>query len=337
MLSKLKIGIVGATGLIGSKLLEIMQERKIKPDELRLFASEKSAGKGIRFSSKIYRVRKLTRKDVRGLDIVFFAAGSMVSSQWARIFAESGAIVIDKSSAWRKDRDCPLVIPRVNPQALDNIPKGIISSPNCSTIGLLIPLKPVIDSLGFPQRIIVSTYQSVSGAGMGAMKALKRQRLGAIADGPFKEQIAQNLIPGIGMFDERGNCTEELKLVNESRRILERPNLDIIATAVRVPVDISHSESVNLLYNSPFDIDKVLDAISNSKWIDLMNNYDLPTPLKAANNDRVLVGRVRQSGLDRKILSFFTVSDNLRIGAATNAIEIAELVADKINKAREEN
>jgi len=314
-----KIAIVGATGLVGSHILKIMGEEKLIPNELGLFASQRSRGRIINFNGVNYRVQTLSPDAIRGFDLAFFAAGSVVSSQWAPVFAELGTIVIDKSSAWRADPNCPLVVPQVNGHKLGSIPKGIVSSPNCSTIGFVLAIKPVIDAFGIPKHIFVATYQSVSGAGYQAIENLREQRISREIS-PFG--FFDNVIPGIGAIDDDGFFLEETKLIYESRRILGIEDLLLSVTAVRVPIEVGHSETITAVFDKPVDIDLAARALDNAPCVEFIQN-GFPTPVKATGIDNVLVGRLRLNPDNPLYLNLFISFDNLRRGAATNALDIA--------------
>jgi len=329
-INEANIAIVGATGLVGGKTLEVLAERGHYPEKLSLFASERSAGKRIAFNSREFIVEPLSSAEGKRFDIAIFAAGSAVSREWAPRFAKAGAVVIDKSSAWRDDPECPLVVPQVNEAALDSIPKGIVASPNCSTSGLVIALKPLFDSFGKPRFIFVATYQSVSGAGRGGNEALSRQRAGEDFCGIFPRPIHDNLIPVIGKIDGDGFNEEETKLCSETRKILGMSDLQLTATAVRVPVMVSHSEAVTIVFEDEVTAEKAERALESAPGLRLYRLPDFPTPLEAAGIDDVLVGRIRNTRGDARILSMFISFDNLRRGAATNAVDLMECIARRL-------
>jgi len=324
-----KIALVGATGLVGRHILQVMEERELNPANFALFASEKSAGGKVEFMGKSYTLAPLSKDAVDGFDIAFFAAGAKVSLEWAPVFVEGGAKVVDKSSAWRVDPDCPLVVPQVNPNALDNIPKGIIASPNCTTIGFVLALKPLIDAFGEPEHIFAATYQAVSGAGKDGTDALCQQRLGKKYAGPFNKPIFDNILPSIGSLGPCGFYQEESKLIIESRKILGISTLDISATAVRVPVNNGHSLVVTILFHDKVDLNKAAESLASAPVIRFIDDNDYPTPLEASGQDDVLIGRVRTTPGNSRALSLFITFDNVRRGAATNAIEIAEIILGK--------
>ncbi|MCK5833019.1 aspartate-semialdehyde dehydrogenase [bacterium] len=329
-IDEIKLVIVGATGLVGNKVLEIMTEREISPAKIEFVASERSSGKTIIYNGKESRVITLDEAIKKRFDIAIFAAGSKVSIKWAPRFAENGSIVIDKSSAWRTDPKCPLVVPQVNPEALDDIPKKIVASPNCSTSGLVIALKPILARFGIPQYIFVATYQSVSGAGKRGNYALQKQRKGDTCTGIFEKSIFDNVIPIIGEIDEFGFNIEETKLVAETRKILGAPELNITATAVRIPIMLSHSEAVTLVFDSPTPAAEAIKNLTTAPGLKLIQIPDYPTPLEAADIDDVLVGRIRNTPSNLNILSMFISFDNLRRGAASNAVDLMEVMARKL-------
>lgn len=313
------MAIIGATGLVGEYLLKLLEERGHRPKSVELFASERSAGEKIVFFGDEHTVKALETDGVGDYEVAIFAAGSEVSREFAPIFAERGCIVIDKSSAWRDNPDCPLVIPQINAHALRKIPKNIVASPNCSTTGLVLVLKPLIDAFGVPEHIVVATYQSASGAGAKAIDAMERQRAGYDSPAPFKAMLYDNVIPAIGEIDETGFYTEETKLTVESRKILEIENLRISGTAVRVPVEIGHSEAVTIIWNSEIELNRAVEALETAPEVQLI---ELPTPNAVAGKDTVIVGRIRKTPGEPGVLNLFLCFDNLRRGAATNAIDI---------------
>ncbi len=324
------MAIVGATGLVGRMILKVMEERELSPRSLALIASERSAGSKIIFRKKIIEVEALSDKSLRGFEIAIFAAGAAVSRRWAPVFAADGTIVIDKSSAWRADPDCPLVVPQVNPELIADIPKGIVPSPNCSTAGLVIALKPLVERFGAPEHIFVATYQAVSGAGKAGTTTLSRQRRGEDSLGMFDKPIYDNVLPIIGSVDECGFNEEETKLTNETRRILDIPDLELTATAVRVPIEVGHSEAVTMLFKNEASATEATEALRAAPGLKLLDGEDFPNPLEAAGIDDILVGRIRNTPEDPRVLSMFISFDNLRRGAATNAVELAQLVAERL-------
>ena len=324
-----KIAIVGATGLVGRNILSLMEEREHKPAKLALFASKKSEGRSVKFLGDDLPVSLLPENNIGNFDIAFFAAGSSVSFEWAPRFVSDGAVVIDKSSAFRDDPDCPLVVPQINQKELDNLKKGIIASPNCSTIGFVLAIKPLIDLFGIPKHIVVATYQSVSGAGKEGLEALRFQRLGEDYSGPFGKPIYNNILPAIDELGPDGFYKEETKLMTETRKILGIEDLEITATAVRVPVNIGHSEAVTLFFTREVDLGAAETALKSAPTIIVSDFDDYPTPLEVAKTDDVVVGRIRTHPSDERVLCLFLAFDNLRRGAVTNALDIAELILIK--------
>lgn len=322
-----KLAIVGATGMVGRKFIEVLEERDFPVEELYLFASAKSKGKVIKFKDKDYFVEELNENSFdRGIDIALFSAGGSISKKFAPIAASKGCIVVDNSSAWRMDKDVPLVVPEVNP---DDVKwhKGIIANPNCSTIQAVVALKPLYDTFGI-KRIIYSTYQSVSGAGMGGFEDLENGLKGE-APKKFIHPIACNLIPHIDVFMENGYTKEEMKMIDETRKILNAPELKITATTVRVPVYYAHSESINVELNKDFDIKDVFAAFKKAEGIVLMDDPSMniyPMPVVAEGKDEVYVGRIRRDESVDCGINMWVVADNIRKGAATNAVQIAELL-----------
>lgn len=320
-INRIKIAIIGATGLVGEYLLKLLEERGHQPESIDLFASDRSAGEKIEFFGEEHIVKELSPDDIGDYEVAIFAAGSAVSREYAPIFAEKGCIVIDKSSAWRADSDCPLVIPQINAHVLSSIPKKVIASPNCSTTGLLLVLKPLIDVFGTPEHVVVATYQSVSGAGAKAVDALERQRGGYTSPAPFKAMLFDNVIPAIGTIGDDGFFTEESKLTQESRKILEIKDLKVSGTAVRVPVEIGHSEAVTIFWNREISVNRAMEALDAAPEVKIV---ELPTPNSVAGRDEVEVGRIRKTPGEPGVLNLFLCFDNLRRGAATNAIDILE-------------
>ncbi|WP_186430983.1 aspartate-semialdehyde dehydrogenase [Clostridium sp. BSD9I1] len=320
------VAVVGCTGMVGRKFLEILAERNFPIAELYLFASARSAGKKLSFEGKEYTVEELKEDNIKNKKIHFalFSAGGDTSKSFAPIFANYGAVVIDNSSAWRMDPNVPLVVPEVNPEDIKKH-KGIIANPNCSTIQAVVALKPLYDAYGI-KRIVYSTYQAVSGAGMNGYNDLMEGYKGE-APKKFPYAIAGNLLPHIDSFLEDGYTKEEIKMVNETRKILHDDNLKITATTVRVPVLNSHSESINVELSKDFDIKEVFELFKNSKGIileDDVANLVYPMPLNSSGKDEVYVGRIRRDFSLDSGLNLWVVADNIRKGAALNAIQIAE-------------
>jgi aspartate-semialdehyde dehydrogenase len=321
--------VVGATGNVGRVMLEILREREFPADEVVLFASPRSAG--MKIDGRPVHVLDETA-DLSGIDIALFSAGASTSIAWAQRFADAGAVVVDNSSAFRRNPQVPLVVSEVNPQALRDH-RGIIANPNCSTMQLMVALAPIHRAVGI-ERLIVSTYQSVSGTGKAALDELDAQVLASIAGEPLPEpsiypdHIAFNVIGAAGNFvDGDDHTDEERKMMFETRKILEDERIGIAVTCVRVPVRISHSESVNIQTREPLSAEQATELLSTAPGIALTN---VPSPVAAAGRDEVFVGRIRRDESHPRALSMFVVSDNLRKGAATNAVQIAELlVADR--------
>ncbi len=323
-----KIAVVGATGMVGRMFLRVLEERKLPVSEYFLFASERSAGTEINFMGKTHIVRELTPDAFKGLgvDIALFSAGAGTSKTFAPIVAESGAVVIDNSSCWRMDPEIPLVVPEVNPHAIPMYKKhGIIANPNCSTIQAMVALKPLAVKYGL-KRVIYSTYQAVSGAGMKGYSDLENGLKG-IAPQKFPHPIAGNCLPHIDVFLENGYTKEEQKMVEESRKILDLPNLRVTATTVRVPVFHGHSESINVEFEKPFelaDIRALWEATEGIVVQDDPANNIYPMAITAADTDPVYVGRLRRDFSVENGINFWCVADNIRKGAATNAVQIAQ-------------
>ena len=325
----MNIAIVGATGNVGRKTLEVLEKKELSIDKLYLVASPKSAGKKISFKGKEYEIFDLENFDFSKVKIAFFAAGGKISEKFAEKAAKH-CLVIDNSSFYRMDPDVPLIVPQVNPDHLDQIKKNIVANPNCSTAQLVIALKPLHD-LFVIKRIVVSTYQSVSGGGKAPMDELIEQTK-LVLDGKkvksknFTKQIAFNAIPHIDVFSNDGYTKEELKMANETKKILD-DKIDLTATCVRLPISVSHSESVNLQFEKPFSLEKIKDALNNfegCKVIDERVDGGYSTPLEAEGKDETFISRIREDKTIKNGLNLWIVSDNLLRGAALNAVEIAE-------------
>jgi len=338
----LTFAVVGATGAVGREMVSILSERGLVVKEPRLFASERSRGEPVEFNGEELRVETLTEDSLEGVDIALFSAGSQISKQYAKRAAARGTVVIDNSSCFRMDEECCLTVPEVNAEELatklrENEPGSgiVIANPNCSTIQLAVVLKPLADTFGLV-RVVVSTYQSVSGAGKRGMDELFEQTRGIYSQNEkasevFPQQIAFNCIPHIGEFEDEAYATEELKLMRESKKILNLPDLKITATAVRVPVFSSHAESVNVELRSSCSPDQARELLRASPGIivvdDPKNNL-YPQQHEAAGSDVTFVGRVRRDDTVEHGLNMWIVADNLRKGAALNAVQIAEVVID---------
>ena len=320
------IAVVGATGMVGRKMLQVLSERNLPVDNYYLFASARSAGKTVSFMGRDYLVEELTETcmDGKNIDYAIFSAGAGTSKTFAPIFAEKGIVVVDNSSAWRMDENVPLVVPEVNPDALLEH-NGIIANPNCSTIQAMVALKPLHDAYTL-RRVVYSTYQAVSGAGMGGFADLENGIKGE-APKKFNHPIFGNCLPQIDSFLDDGYTKEEMKMVNETRKILGLPELRITATTVRVPVFHGHSESINVEFEKPFDLDELRDVLRNAEGIvvqDDFKNEQYPMAIYAEDTDPVYVGRIRRDFSVESGVNLWVVADNIRKGAATNAVQIVE-------------
>ena len=337
------VGIVGATGLVGGMMLTMLAERDFPLKSLRLFASSRSVGTRLPFRGAEIAVEDAATADFEGLDLVFFSAGGSTSKALAEKVAQAGAIVIDNSSAWRSDPAVPLVVAEVNPEALRSLPKGIVANPNCTTMAAMPVLKPLHDAAGLT-RLVASTYQAVSGAGMEGVNELDRQIAVAGADratlaldgsatdfGDLRKWVVPigfNVVPFNYVLAEDGYTEEEIKLRDESRKILDLPDLAVSATCVRVPVFTGHSLSINVAFERPISAAEATDLLRAAPGVELA---DVPNPLSAAGKDPVFVGRVRRDPTVDHGLTLFLRSYNLRMGAALNAVQIAEvLVRDRV-------
>ena len=323
-----KIAVVGATGMVGRMFLRVLEERKLPASEYFLFASARSAGTTVEFMGKQYTVRELTEdafKDL-GVDIALFSAGGGTSKIFAPIVAASGAVVIDNSSTWRMDPEVPLVVPEVNAHAISQYKnKGIIANPNCSTIQAMVALKPLAVKYGL-KRVVYSTYQAVSGAGMGGYSDLEDGLKGE-APKKFPHPIAFNVLPQIDVFLDTGYTKEEQKMIDESRKILELPALRVTATTVRVPVFHGHSESINVELEKSFEVADIRKLWESTEGLIVQDDPEkgiYPMPISAADTDPVYVGRLRRDFSVENGINFWCVADNIRKGAATNAVQIAQ-------------
>jgi len=331
------VAVVGATGAVGETMLSILAERQFPVGKLIALASERSAGGDVEFAGRKIDVQNLATFDPTGVDIALFSAGGSVSKEYGPKFAAAGAVVIDNSSAFRYDDDVPLVVSEVNPEAAKNRPRGIIANPNCSTMQMLVALAPIHREYGI-ERINVATYQSVSGAGRSALEELGRQT-GALlnfqeADPQrFPVQIAFNLIPHIDDFQDNGYTKEEMKLVWETRKILGDDSIQVNPTAVRVPVFFGHSEAVNVETKKKITVQAARELLERSPGVEVVDEHKAggyPTPVThASGNDAVYVGRIREDLSHPRGLNLWIVSDNIRKGAALNAVQVAELVAQE--------
>ncbi|MFT9496874.1 aspartate-semialdehyde dehydrogenase [Anaerosolibacter sp.] len=331
-MKKVNLAVVGATGMVGRTFLKVLEERDFPFDQLYMFASAKSAGEKVTCKGIEYTVQELTEASFDGdIDIALFSAGGDISKKFAPIAASKGVIVVDNSSAWRMDQNVPLVVPEVNPQDIA-WNKGIIANPNCSTIQAVVALKPLHDKYGI-KRIIYSTYQSVSGTGVKGVQDLEEGLSGNDLLLAYPHPIAHNCLPHIDVFLENGYTKEEMKMIEETKKILGDYNLKITATTVRVPVFNSHSESINLELEKPFEVNDVRELLKNSPGIVLQDDPSAnvyPLARSAAGTDDVYVGRIRRDESTENGLNMWVVADNIRKGAATNAIQVAELVAQSL-------
>lgn len=326
----MKVAVVGATGLVGTKMLQVLQERNFPVSELIPVASERSIGKTVEFAGKSYTVVGYQDAIAMKPAVAIFSAGGTTSLQLAPLFADAGITVIDNSSAWRMNPNNPLVVPEVNGHVLTAGDK-IIANPNCSTIQMVMVLKPLHDRYRI-KRVVVSTYQSVTGTGVKAVKQLEDERKGIAGEKAYPYTIDLNIIPQIDVFTDNGYTKEEMKMTNETRKIMQDDSIAVTATCVRLPVMGGHSESVNVEFEQDFDLDEVrrlLAAFPGVTVVDDIANLRYPMPLEAHDKDDVFVGRIRRDESQANTLNCWIVSDNLRKGAATNAIQIAEYLAGK--------
>ncbi|MBI3520324.1 MAG: aspartate-semialdehyde dehydrogenase [Bacteroidetes bacterium] len=328
----MKIAVVGATGLVGTKMLEVLAERNFPLTDLIPVASERSVGKEITFKGKTYKVHSMLDAIAAKPEIALFSAGGNTSLEWAPKFAEAGITVIDNSSAWRMDATKKLVVPEINAHELTTTDK-IIANPNCSTIQMVVALNPLHKKYKI-KRVVVSTYQSVTGTGVKAVDQLMNERAGKSGEMAYKYKIDLNVIPQIDVFTDNGYTKEEMKMVNETKKIMGDDSIRLTATTVRIPVMGGHSESVNVEFENEFEVKDIFEIMSNTKGVVLQDDIAhqiYPMPMNAHNRDEVFVGRIRRDETQPKTLNMWIVSDNLRKGAATNAVQIAEyLVENKL-------
>ena len=326
----MKLAIVGATGMVGRTMLEVLKERKINIEKLYLVASEANKGKVIKYNGEEYVLTTLEDVLTFDVDFALFSAGGEISSEWAPKFAQKGITVIDNSSAWRMNENCPLVVPQINQNTIEN--NKIIANPNCSTIQMVLALSKLHETYKI-KRLVVSTYQSVSGTGKVAVQQMEdERRQGSSSNKAYLYPIDQNCIPHCDVFLDNGYTKEEMKLVNETRKILDAPQIQITATAVRVPVVGGHSESINVEFENDFKMNDVRNILNQTDGVVLIDNPEenkYPMPLYAKNNDDVMVVRLRRDESQPKTLNMWVVADNLRKGAATNAVEILEGLLNK--------
>lgn len=332
-----KVAIVGATGNVGREMLNTLVERDFPVSEVYALASSRSAGQPVSFGDETLKVQDLDKFNFKGVDIVLASAGGKISAAFAPRATKAGAVVIDNSSHFRMDKDVPLVVPEVNPEAIKGYTKkGIIANPNCSTIQMVVALKPLHDLAGI-KRIVVSTYQSVSGAGKAAMDELFNQTRAMYANqdperNVFSKPICFNVIPQIDVFMDDGFTKEEWKMKVETKKILDK-NIDVTATCVRVPVFVSHSESVNVEFKKPITVAQARKALQKAKGVVVVDKHEPEdgyiTPVEVAGEDSVYVSRIRKDDTVKHGLNLWVVGDNLRKGAATNAVQIAEILGKK--------
>jgi len=329
------VAVVGATGAVGGEMLKILQERNFPVRNLRALASERSQGKCVEFAGESLKVERLTASSFEGIEIALFSAGASISREFSPLAVRRGATVIDNSSAFRMSRDTPLVVPEVNPHALRSH-KGIIANPNCSTIQLVVVINPIHQKAKI-KRLVVSTYQAVSGMGREAMRELREQSRQYLAREKitrevYPHQIAFNLLPHIGDFLSNGYTEEEMKLVNETRKIMEDESIAITATCVRVPVFSSHSEVVTIETREEIGVEEVKKILSRASGVILQDetgNNLYPLPIKTSGRNEVFVGRIREDTSSERGINLWIVADNLRKGAALNAVQIAELLTEQ--------
>jgi aspartate-semialdehyde dehydrogenase len=333
----MNVAVVGATGAVGSRMLQVLHERSFPADEIRPLASARSAGKSVPFGDATLTVQELNDDNIQGVDLALFSAGGSVSEAWAPKFVAAGAVVVDNSSFWRMHEDVPLVVAEVNPDAIDGH-RGIVANPNCSTMQMVVPLKPLEDAVGI-ERLVISTYQSVSGTGQKAVEELLDQAHAMLHDQDpeppeiYPHRIAFNVLPQVEKFKDGDDyTTEERKMMAETRKILGREDIGISATCVRVPVVVGHSESVNIQTREPLTPDEcreILAAAPGVVVVDDPGDAIYPLAIDAAGRDEVLVGRIRRDPSHERCLNLWIVGDNLRKGAATNAVQLAELLHER--------
>ena len=334
MKSEYHVAVAGATGAVGNEMLQILEEQEFPVASLKLLASSRSAGKTLDFRGESLHVEELRDDSFEGVDIALFSAGAAASRQFAPAAAESGCVVIDNSSGWRMDPEVPLVVPEVNPHAVaDYRRKGIIANPNCSTIQMVVVLKPIYDAAGI-ERVVVSTYQAVSGTGKNAIEELTEQTRNLltfqeVTPEVYPHRIAFNCFPHIGSFLENGYTEEEMKMVHETHKIMEDPNIRVSATTVRIPVFYGHSEAVNIQTERKLSAKEARVLLFQAPGVRVMDNPDeriYPMPSEAAGINDTLVGRIREDISIENGLDLWIVADNIRKGAALNTVQIAELL-----------
>ena len=326
----MKIAVVGATGLVGRVMLKLLEERNFPLEDLIPVASKNSIGQSVSFKGKSYSVVSMEQAIKLKPEIALFSAGGSTSLEWAPKFAKNGTKVIDNPSAWRMDTNKKLIVPEINADTLES-GDMIIANPNCSTIQMVVAIGPLHNKYNI-KRLVISTYQSVSGTGKSAVDQLKKETDQDVTEKVYPYQIYQNLLPHCDVFEEGGYTKEEIKLMNETKKILNDSSIKITSTAVRVPIEKCHGESINLEFHNKYELEDVLETLNSSpgvKVIDDVNNNLYPMPIDAANNDEVYVGRIRRDNSVENGLNLWIVSDNLRKGAATNTIQIAETLIEK--------
>jgi aspartate-semialdehyde dehydrogenase len=331
-----RVGVVGATGLVGTTILELLVSRGFPATEVVPFASERSAGRSLEWNGSVLTCRALEEDSIQGLDLVLSSAGGAVSAEWTPRLVEAGATVVDNTSYWRMHDDVPLVVAEVNPEAAEGH-NGIIANPNCSTMQMVVALKPLYDEAGI-ERLVISTYQAVSGTGKGAIDELLGQSR-AVLDGKeaeadvYPHEIAFNVLPQAGSFPEGDDHTdEERKLINETRKILGDETIRVSATCVRVPVVTGHSEAVNVETREPLSPERARELLSGAPGVTVLDDpasERYPMAIEAAGKDDVFVGRIRRDPGNERALDLWVVSDNLRKGAATNTVQVAELLVER--------
>lgn len=332
-MKKINMALVGATGMVGKKIIEVLEERNFPISQIYFFASARSKGQVIKFRGKDYLVEELNESSFdREIDIALFSAGGETSKKFAAIARDKGVTVIDNSSAWRMDKDVPLVVPEVNPEDIIGH-SGIIANPNCSTIQVVVPLKAIDEKFKI-KRIIYSTYQAVSGSGLAGIKDLENGLKG-LENTNYPYQIAFNCLPHIDSFTENGYTKEEIKMIEETKKILGRSDLKITATTVRVPVRYGHSVSINIELEKEFQLEEIYNLLGKAKGIVVQDNPKenlYPMPICAEGTDSVYVGRIRRDFSIENGLNMWVVADNIRKGAATNAVQIAELLVEELRR-----
>jgi len=330
-----QVAVVGATGAVGNLMVQVLEERAFPVRELKLLASVRSLGKSLTFKGKSIPVQELTEDSFKDVRVALFSAGASVSRKFGPIAAKAGCVVIDNSSAFRMDPTIPLVVPEVNPDAATVVP-GIIANPNCSTIQMVVALKPIYDAVGI-KRIVVTTFQAVSGTGKRAIEELRQQVVSIMNGGKierqiYPHQIAFNCFPHIGAFLDNGFTEEEMKMVNETQKIFSDPDIAVCATTVRVPVIYGHSEALNIETRQPITPEKVRELLAKAPGVRVVDDPSkalYPVPLDVAGKDETLVGRIRKDPSVENGLAMWVVADNIRKGAATNAVQIAEILMNR--------